>query len=71
MKQKIDAILPDSQNQMQHICIYSNTNASFPSKKHNTTFFWFSLNPEWPSFIATVHVHISLYFYVSFLIIDV
>ena len=53
MKQEIYAILPDSVESESdptyyyyYNVLYSNTNASFRSKKCNKDNFWFSLDPE-------------------------
>ena len=39
--QEIDAMFPDSlesESDQHIICVYNDTNTSFPSKKHNPTF---------------------------------
>ena len=42
MKQEIDGVGIGS----NIFFLYSDKNVSFPSKKRNRTFYWFSLNPK-------------------------
>ena len=44
MKQEIDGVGIGSNIIIFFLC--NDKNASFPSKKRNRTFYWFSLNPE-------------------------